>query len=913
MAGARLGVIDSFVTAALSRPVVVPAAEAVPKCPFEAVEGTESFAACDSMLTVPPVVGIDVCGLLSAVAWPPALRDALLPRPTSLPWAASSDSRPLGAAIENGGVDCVVMLVEAGSTTQHDCIHGICPWHLASSSEPCNVRMVQLLWDACGGVPDFTTCTIQCPGRLHLAAIVGDVPAMHAALDLADCALVWQDGASALAVAIMHRRVDFVAGWLARRPDDVHPPCCGVEEAAAMTGLPAPKHDPFLPPRPSTVQLTPLQLAVYCGQSAMVRLLLDAGATYGDDVAAHVWAALGDRERLFAALNGDGGDVWRRPLLPGCHVTVAMILAVGGQTDIVRDIMRPASDALSRHARPYVSAWEAALPSAASSGDPALMALLLPCVTSTDRDLLESTMAQAAKRGDVPVADTVLDWCKFKTDTVRDRALRSALTAALQAHQRLFALWAREAGAVEDAAVMERDGRLVHTVRRGDRTRLAAWATTSGAGELQEVARALLVASEMGDVASVEVLLAALRDGATTGTRLLVSEACGGALCAAAARGHMSTLQALLSAGVPVDAAAASGRTALMAACRALQLQAVTALLSAGASVDAVDAAGCTLLHHLASSRPGALPYSIAAAVARHLARLLLRHGAHVHACTVHGQTPLAVAVSNQAWETAPLVDTLLEAGADPHCVDDEDCNALTAAFLRGRARTVRAICHRSKVSLNPVLRNGELPLSQWSSHSRTARGYSLTTTPPMSHYDILTLVAPRMHLCAVNRRGETPLHWALAQLEWPAISILLGAGAPAARGTSASPSCFALAAALAARARTRPQWSAHATFADAVTHRYTLHVWIRRRGAVVAAASIAAAGRGGEEEWFRMLPPLPPPLLTTGVGPTEPLDGAGGGATGGVSSGVGGTGSGSAFDNDGDSDADGYEYGGED
>jgi len=126
----------------------------------------------------------------------------------------------------------------------------------------------------------------------------------------------------------------------------------------------------------------------------------------------------------------------------------------------------------------------------------------------------------------------------------------------------------------------------------------------------------------------------------------------------AASGGHTPLLQVLLDKGADPDTAADNGDTALIRAARSARGghynrnydEAVVLLLHYGASPDAADGRGETPLLHLC--RNGRAD----------LAKKLLDAGADVNARAVDGATPLTEAVQSR---NAPLVKMLLQAGAD--------------------------------------------------------------------------------------------------------------------------------------------------------------------------------------------------------------------------------------------------------
>ncbi|XP_034734769.1 cortactin-binding protein 2 [Etheostoma cragini] len=103
---------------------------------------------------------------------------------------------------------------------------------------------------------------------------------------------------------------------------------------------------------------------------------------------------------------------------------------------------------------------------------------------------------------------------------------------------------------------------------------------------------ALFAAAQNGHTECVKLLLL------SSGSPADVSDESGFTpLHVAAAHGHSSCVEVLLSAGAAVDSAAAGGQTPLFLACEAGSLDCVRVLLSAGADRSCTTTDGCTALH----------------------------------------------------------------------------------------------------------------------------------------------------------------------------------------------------------------------------------------------------------------------------------------------------------------------------
>ena len=112
-------------------------------------------------------------------------------------------------------------------------------------------------------------------------------------------------------------------------------------------------------------------------------------------------------------------------------------------------------------------------------------------------------------------------------------------------------------------------------------------------------------------------------------------------------------------------------------------------LLAEGVDVDARDAEGFTALHYAMASYPHQKDKDHLA-----VARLLVEHGADVHAATANGQTPLFEAAAEGLYE---VVVYLHEHGAGVNATLETGANALfaIAEALEGRPRNITATIER--------------------------------------------------------------------------------------------------------------------------------------------------------------------------------------------------------------------------
>lgn len=174
------------------------------------------------------------------------------------------------------------------------------------------------------------------------------------------------------------------------------------------------------------------------------------------------------------------------------------------------------------------------------------------------------------------------------------------------------------------------------------------------------------------------------------------------ALMCAAQAGSAECVRMLLAAGAQAEAANAKGKTALMYAARADAPAAVQALLEAGANGAARDARGYSAFMHAAEQAspqvmrlllPGAPADEVHACSAQgwtllslaamynaaDSVQLLLDLGAGVNTPGKYGMTPLMCAV-HRGVGGAPVLHTLLAAGANPHQTTPHGDTAYTLA-----------------------------------------------------------------------------------------------------------------------------------------------------------------------------------------------------------------------------------------
>lgn len=137
----------------------------------------------------------------------------------------------------------------------------------------------------------------------------------------------------------------------------------------------------------------------------------------------------------------------------------------------------------------------------------------------------------------------------------------------------------------------------------------------------------------------------------------------------AALEGNTAAVSAALDKGVPVDLKDANGNTALMAAAFNGHNETMQVLIDAGANVNLRVNQGVTPLMAACGPYPQAV-------------RLLLENGAEVNAIDeIENFTALMYAAVEGL---SPVVDILLEYGADPNMVDVDNDTAANFARQRG-------------------------------------------------------------------------------------------------------------------------------------------------------------------------------------------------------------------------------------
>jgi ankyrin repeat protein len=199
---------------------------------------------------------------------------------------------------------------------------------------------------------------------------------------------------------------------------------------------------------------------------------------------------------------------------------------------------------------------------------------------------------------------------------------------------------------------------------------------------------------------------------------------------------------------VLVSVGAAGRDLRLIEAAKAGDSAAVRALLRQQVDVNSREADGTTALHWAIHARY------------LEIVNLLVRSGADIRAENRYGVTPLALAALNGA----PIIEALLEAGADPNTtVADGETVLMTAARTGDTEAVSLLLAHGAAVNLKETWR-GQTAL-MWAVAERQA-----------AVVDLLINAGADIH--ARSNKGFTPFLFAVRNGDFPIVRRLLEAGA---------------------------------------------------------------------------------------------------------------------------------------
>jgi glucuronoarabinoxylan endo-1,4-beta-xylanase len=153
-------------------------------------------------------------------------------------------------------------------------------------------------------------------------------------------------------------------------------------------------------------------------------------------------------------------------------------------------------------------------------------------------------------------------------------------------------------------------------------------------------------------------------------------------LADSAMHGDAATVNQLIVGGANVNAASATGWTALHAAAAGAlngAEQAMSSLIAAGANVNAVTNEGFTPLHSIAMNQQARWGTDIDQK--KRMAQLLINAGANVNAVDNQGRTPLMWAaitfkLNGEPWQDPSVMNTLLSNGANKNLLDNAGMSA---------------------------------------------------------------------------------------------------------------------------------------------------------------------------------------------------------------------------------------------
>jgi ankyrin repeat protein len=772
---------------------------------WEAAKNDGDDAAWDAALTcVPSPTSHAKCTALQTPSprhrTPSLLLSPCAARLTVAPWDAAADFTPLLNAVNAGAARRAQQLLAAGCRPQHEV--GRCVWTAVVRACSCGqagaTETARVLWEAVGGRPDLSSCTdYGCPTRVDLAVVAGDAAAVATAIAESRGGLGRGHRWDPVELALQTRQGAVLAPLVAGGADltatvrDTRAPLMSGGEAGAafLRALLAAGVSCNAKAGVSGGSL--LHAALHALNAAAVRVLLDAGADLDGRIQLHVWALLGDAERLLTA----AADAPERLITEGPRTPLVVALHTGN-VDLARAILQRAAP--SRVASQAVC--DKLLQDAGM--DPTGVSIVPACLDlhrEYSAEALTRCARQIARCGHTADLDLVLA-LPCITAELRSEVVLAVLQMAVVTDNVSSMSWALAQGvAFAFQGLVHKQAALAATVQLGAATEARRLLDAGAVPNMQVKTREyghilapLVRAAAAGHLELVRLMLprlAAAREWVShpggdktfvQGADAVVADA-----ATAASRGcHVPVVVELCRGGWPwpsSSGASEAGAHEFLAAAAGLQVPrglsphervarvhgVVRAWMDCGAAIRAFSSDGRTLVHSAIMGDADAAPVLLAG---------LIASGVNMQTREPTWLSPLSLAVQRG---NLTMVQLLLDAGA-----------------------RMRSFDERGQLSFAWARRTGPL----------------------------LSLLTPHVDVHALDPAGRTPLHCVLDG-RWEA-ERLVWVGADPMAATPTQPSCLTLA------------WRQHAA-APSGSHKRvesaqlllalaTACAWRRRRAAVV-------------------------------------------------------------------------------
>lgn len=499
---------------------------------------------------------------------------------------------------------------------------------------------------------------------------------------------------------------------------------------------------------------TPLFLAAYKGNPALMKLLLEAGA----DVNATDRAGKSALSYACEASNPEAVELLFQfkvaPTHAGEFDEQLILASLHCDPSALQDMQSKFPEATS-----VVAAAKEVIPGSPAGSESAITATMREKLKSAGFDkqirsfvqLMKASPELISKR--VKIAGLLLEHGANPNaiDPLRGTALRNAVINADSDGLKLL---------LKHGARPDSDGALTSAViaSRPENIRVLLDAGADPLSTTKSFKSALSTACGFGDFEIVKQLLSAIKDR----QRLSADSTL---LPSAAQSGQVEIVRLLLDNGASVSAKVANGLTALHWAATTDSVETTHALIAAGADVNVQDDAGYTPLACAVERRNNA---QVAA---------LLSHGAKLEVPIKSGGSPLVLAAEYGYLDTVQL---LLKAGAKPTAVGEDGTSVIHHAaaagyqvkdmppFKKGESRDYAAIVKLlldAGVPVNTVSPDGWTPL-------HTAAVGGCVDAARM-------LLEKGAKLDATINDGRTALHLAAMKGTPEMITLLLDRGAP--------------------------------------------------------------------------------------------------------------------------------------